>query len=179
MRSRGGVKHQHPFAGCRTGRMLWRGGSVCWRCNDLNFLYKTASIFLSVVCCSLFAAMFPSCCSKTSDSSGKRSSIAKLLLGVFVVYMLHTAWLLYGFLNTKPCDGASGEQCIPSYLTARPRLQVSQASFLTPSFSLQIDKTPYTVRSSSTNYSILTYVDRRLLHIHTCICPAWQILFAC
>uniref|UniRef100_A0A3B4F9K5 Lipid scramblase CLPTM1L n=1 Tax=Pundamilia nyererei TaxID=303518 RepID=A0A3B4F9K5_9CICH len=51
-------------------------------------------------------------------------SIAKLLLGVFVVYMLHTAWLLYGFLNTKSCDGGRGEHCITSYLAARPRLQV-------------------------------------------------------
>uniref|UniRef100_A0A665T6Q0 Lipid scramblase CLPTM1L n=1 Tax=Echeneis naucrates TaxID=173247 RepID=A0A665T6Q0_ECHNA len=48
-----------------------------------------------------------------------------LLFGVFVVYMLHTGWLLYGFLNTKPCDGGRGESCISSYLTARPRLQVS------------------------------------------------------
>ncbi|KAF3839983.1 hypothetical protein F7725_018700, partial [Dissostichus mawsoni] len=78
----------------------------------------------------LAAAMFPSCQSKapagdSGDSSTKRSSIAKMLLGVFVVYMLHTAWLLYGFLNTKPCDRSKGELCISSYLTARPRLQVS------------------------------------------------------
>uniref|UniRef100_A0A3B5MBJ3 Lipid scramblase CLPTM1L n=1 Tax=Xiphophorus couchianus TaxID=32473 RepID=A0A3B5MBJ3_9TELE len=57
----------------------------------------------------------------------KRSSVAKLLLGVFVVYMLHTAWLLYGFLNTKPCDGGRGEPCISSYLTAKPRLQLTLA----------------------------------------------------
>uniref|UniRef100_A0A3B3Y2X9 Lipid scramblase CLPTM1L n=1 Tax=Poecilia mexicana TaxID=48701 RepID=A0A3B3Y2X9_9TELE len=55
----------------------------------------------------------------------RRSSVAKLLLGVFVVYMLHTAWLLYGFLNTKPCYGGKGEPCITSYLAAKPRLQVS------------------------------------------------------
>uniref|UniRef100_A0A3B4BH96 Lipid scramblase CLPTM1L n=1 Tax=Periophthalmus magnuspinnatus TaxID=409849 RepID=A0A3B4BH96_9GOBI len=53
----------------------------------------------------------------------EKSSWAKLLLGVFIVYMLHTAWLLYSFLNNKPCDG--GEHCISSYLTARPRLQVN------------------------------------------------------
>ncbi|KAM9851510.1 lipid scramblase CLPTM1L-like [Aulostomus maculatus] len=76
--------------------------------------------------------MFPSCCSKPSDSGGKRSSFAKLLLGVFVVYMLHTAWLLYGFLNTKPCDGGRGEPCISSYLTARPRLQMSVFTCLMP-----------------------------------------------
>uniref|UniRef100_A0A3B5PU29 Lipid scramblase CLPTM1L n=1 Tax=Xiphophorus maculatus TaxID=8083 RepID=A0A3B5PU29_XIPMA len=54
----------------------------------------------------------------------RESSVAKLLLGVFVVYMLHTAWLLYGFLNTKPCDGGRGEPCISSYLAAKPRLQL-------------------------------------------------------
>ncbi|XP_074510261.1 lipid scramblase CLPTM1L-like [Sebastes fasciatus] len=81
--------------------------------------------------------MFPSCQSKPADSSGgngssNRSSIAKLLLGVFVVYMLHTAWLLFGFLNTKPCDESTGEHCITSYLTARPRLQLSVFTCLLP-----------------------------------------------
>ncbi|XP_027869226.1 cleft lip and palate transmembrane protein 1-like protein [Xiphophorus couchianus] len=76
--------------------------------------------------------MFPSCYSKPADSGGKRSSVAKLLLGVFVVYMLHTAWLLYGFLNTKPCDGGRGEPCISSYLTAKPRLQMSVFTCLVP-----------------------------------------------
>ena len=69
--------------------------------------------------------MFPSCYSKPADGGARRSSVAKLLLGVFMVYMLHTVWLLYGFLNAKPCDGGSGEHCITSYLAARPRLQVS------------------------------------------------------
>ncbi|KAM7382651.1 hypothetical protein PAMP_002373 [Pampus punctatissimus] len=78
------------------------------------------------------AAMFPSCCSKPADGSTKRSYISKLLLGVFVVYMLHTAWLLYGFLNTKPCDGGEGEHCISSYLTAKPRLQLSVFTCLVP-----------------------------------------------
>ncbi|XP_031154577.1 cleft lip and palate transmembrane protein 1-like protein isoform X1 [Sander lucioperca] len=76
--------------------------------------------------------MFPSCQSQPADSSAKKSSMAKLLLGVFVVYMLHTAWLLYGFLNTKPCDGSTGEYCITSYLTARPRLQLSVFTCLMP-----------------------------------------------
>ncbi|XP_044063868.1 cleft lip and palate transmembrane protein 1-like protein isoform X2 [Siniperca chuatsi] len=76
--------------------------------------------------------MYPSCYSKPADSGAKRSSIAKLLLGVFVVYMLHTVWLLYGFLNTKPCDRGSGELCITSYLAARPRLQLSVFTCLLP-----------------------------------------------
>nr|XP_020464128.1 cleft lip and palate transmembrane protein 1-like protein [Monopterus albus] len=76
--------------------------------------------------------MFPWCYSKPADSGGRRSSIAKLLIGVFVVYMLHTAWLLYGFLNTKPCDGGRREHCIISYLAARPRLQLSVFTCLVP-----------------------------------------------
>uniref|UniRef100_A0A3P9NXD2 Lipid scramblase CLPTM1L n=1 Tax=Poecilia reticulata TaxID=8081 RepID=A0A3P9NXD2_POERE len=58
--------------------------------------------------------------------------ISDLLLGVFVVYMLHTAWLLYGFLNTKPCDGGRGEPCITSYLAAKPRLQLTLVSVSLP-----------------------------------------------
>ncbi|XP_062254431.1 lipid scramblase CLPTM1L-like [Platichthys flesus] len=78
--------------------------------------------------------MLPSCCSKpAADGSGKKSSsVAKLLLGVFVVYSLHTAWLLYGFLNTRPCDEDRGETCITSYLTGRPRLQLSVFTCLMP-----------------------------------------------
>ncbi|XP_076016827.1 lipid scramblase CLPTM1L-like isoform X2 [Genypterus blacodes] len=78
--------------------------------------------------------MFPSCCSKPEAESGgaKRSSIAKLLLGVFVVYTLHTAWLLYGFINNKPCDRSRGEHCISSYLSTRPTLQLSVFTCLVP-----------------------------------------------
>lgn len=70
--------------------------------------------------------MFPSCHSKPAESGAKRRSVAQLLLGVFVIYALHTVWLLYGFLHTRPCDGARGEHCVTSYLAARPRLQVSR-----------------------------------------------------
>ncbi|XP_049585523.1 lipid scramblase CLPTM1L [Syngnathus scovelli] len=77
--------------------------------------------------------MFPSCCSKPANSGGKRSSMAKLVLGVFLVYMAHTAWLLYGFLNTKSCDeGRREEGCITSYLSSRPRLQLSVFTCLVP-----------------------------------------------
>uniref|UniRef100_A0A3B4Z3U3 Lipid scramblase CLPTM1L n=1 Tax=Stegastes partitus TaxID=144197 RepID=A0A3B4Z3U3_9TELE len=71
-----------------------------------------------------------------------RSSVAKLLLGVFVVYSLHTGWLLYGFLNTKPCDGGRGENCISSYLAARPRLQMSVFTCLLPDNSPLIHLLP-------------------------------------
>ncbi|XP_054637433.1 lipid scramblase CLPTM1L-like [Dunckerocampus dactyliophorus] len=75
--------------------------------------------------------MFPSCCSKPAESGGKRSSVAKLLLGVFMVYLAHTAWLLYGFLNTRPCV-EDRERCVTSYLSARPRLQLSVFTCLVP-----------------------------------------------
>ncbi|XP_077431317.1 lipid scramblase CLPTM1L-like [Vanacampus margaritifer] len=76
--------------------------------------------------------MFPSCYSKPENSGEKRSSMAKLLLGVFMVYMAHTAWLLYGFLNTKSCDEGLRENCITSYLAARPRLQLTVYTCLVP-----------------------------------------------
>lgn len=70
--------------------------------------------------------MFPSCYSKPADGSNKRISVAKLLLGVFVVYMLHSVWLLHGFFSTKGCDEGRGEHCITSYLTVKPRIQVGK-----------------------------------------------------
>ncbi|XP_028327143.1 cleft lip and palate transmembrane protein 1-like protein [Gouania willdenowi] len=90
--------------------------------------------------------MFPSCQSNAEDGGGKRRPVAKLLLGVFVVYMLHTAWLLYGFIYTKPCDRSNGEQCISSYLSARPRLQLSVFSCLIPDNSplrLEVKMDPF------------------------------------
>ncbi|KAJ8004730.1 hypothetical protein DPEC_G00139330 [Dallia pectoralis] len=77
--------------------------------------------------------MFPSCYSKPSSSNNpfKRTSITKLLLGVFVMYMFHTCWVIYGFLYTKPCDRGKGE-CISSYLAKRPHLQLSIFSCLKP-----------------------------------------------
>ncbi|XP_068616420.1 lipid scramblase CLPTM1L-like [Brachionichthys hirsutus] len=76
--------------------------------------------------------MFPSCYSKPGDGGAKRCSIAKVLLGVFVVYTLHTVWVLSGFLSTKPCDGGRGDLCITSYLAARPGLQLSVFTCLVP-----------------------------------------------
>uniref|UniRef100_A0A6Q2Y546 Lipid scramblase CLPTM1L n=1 Tax=Esox lucius TaxID=8010 RepID=A0A6Q2Y546_ESOLU len=59
------------------------------------------------------------------------TSITKLLLGVFVVYMLHTCWVIYGFLYIKSCDRGKGD-CISSYLANRPHLQLSIFSCLKP-----------------------------------------------
>uniref|UniRef100_A0A674NB70 Lipid scramblase CLPTM1L n=1 Tax=Takifugu rubripes TaxID=31033 RepID=A0A674NB70_TAKRU len=59
-------------------------------------------------------------------------SVAKMLLGVFVVYMLHSVWMLHGFFSTKSCDKGRGEQCITSYLGAKPRIQLSVFTCLVP-----------------------------------------------
>uniref|UniRef100_A0A8C7K2I8 Lipid scramblase CLPTM1L n=1 Tax=Oncorhynchus kisutch TaxID=8019 RepID=A0A8C7K2I8_ONCKI len=47
--------------------------------------------------------MFPSCYSKPTSSKDlfKRTYLTKILLGVFVVYMSHTCWVIYGFVYTK------------------------------------------------------------------------------
>uniref|UniRef100_A0A3B5PYP7 Lipid scramblase CLPTM1L n=1 Tax=Xiphophorus maculatus TaxID=8083 RepID=A0A3B5PYP7_XIPMA len=114
-------------------------------------------------------------------------SVAKLLLGVFVVYMLHTAWLLYGFLNTKPCDGGRGEPCISSYLAAKPRLQLMSVftclvpdnnlcptnSKMSPCFSRQVSVSlPEETQNNGSLYAVV-YVhkagvspleDRREVH---------------
>ncbi|XP_067094325.1 lipid scramblase CLPTM1L-like isoform X2 [Osmerus mordax] len=79
--------------------------------------------------------MFPSCYSKPTDSVFQRTSLAKILLGVFIVYMLHTCWVIYGFVYTKPCESGSGEHCISSYLATRPRLQLSIYSCSRPDHS--------------------------------------------
>ncbi|XP_013873246.1 cleft lip and palate transmembrane protein 1-like protein [Austrofundulus limnaeus] len=104
--------------------------------------------------------MFPSCYSKPAESGGKRSSVAKLVLGVFVVYLLHSAWMLYTFLTTRPCDGGRGELCITSYLTAASRLQVSVFTCLVPDNSqlhlaLTVDPfDPYSTFERQVNVSL-------------------------
>nr|XP_046172494.1 cleft lip and palate transmembrane protein 1-like protein [Oncorhynchus gorbuscha] len=80
--------------------------------------------------------MFPSCYSKPTSSKDlfKRTYLTKILLGVFVVYMSHTCWVIYGFVYTKPCARGKGD-CISSYLAERPRLQLSIFSSLRPDHS--------------------------------------------
>uniref|UniRef100_A0A8C7ZXH3 Lipid scramblase CLPTM1L n=1 Tax=Oryzias sinensis TaxID=183150 RepID=A0A8C7ZXH3_9TELE len=84
-----------------------------------------------------------------------------LLLGVFVVYALHTAWLLYGFLNSKPCDRSRGELCMASYLHNRPRLQLSvftclvpEDSQLHPIFRVNVSL-PEETRANGTLYAVV------------------------
>ncbi|XP_032325385.1 cleft lip and palate transmembrane protein 1-like protein isoform X2 [Camelus ferus] len=52
-----------------------------------------------------------------------RSSFTSLVVGVFVVYVVHTCWVMYGIVYTRPCAG--GGNCILPYLARRPKLQLS------------------------------------------------------
>lgn len=52
-----------------------------------------------------------------------RSSFTSLVVGVFVVYVVHTCWVMYGIVYTRPC--AADGNCILPYLARRPKLQVS------------------------------------------------------
>lgn len=52
-----------------------------------------------------------------------RSSFTSLVVGVFVVYVVHTCWVMYGIVYTRPCTGDGN--CIQPYLARRPKLQVS------------------------------------------------------
>lgn len=52
-----------------------------------------------------------------------RSSFTSLVVGVFVVYVVHTCWVMYGIVYTRPCTGDAN--CIQPYLARRPKLQLS------------------------------------------------------
>lgn len=52
-----------------------------------------------------------------------RSSFTSLVVGVFVVYVVHTCWVMYGIVYTRPCAGDGN--CIQPYLAQRPKLQVN------------------------------------------------------
>lgn len=53
-----------------------------------------------------------------------KTSFTTLIVGVFVVYVLHTCWVMYGIVYTKPCDGPKGDKCITPFLAGNPKLQV-------------------------------------------------------
>lgn len=54
-----------------------------------------------------------------------KTSFTTLIVGVFVVYVLHTCWVMYGIVYTKPCDVPNGDKCITPFLAGNPKLQVS------------------------------------------------------
>lgn len=54
-----------------------------------------------------------------------KTSFTSLIVGVFVVYMFHTCWVMYGIVYTTPCDNPKGENCITPFLAGNPKLQLS------------------------------------------------------
>ncbi|KAM3858194.1 lipid scramblase CLPTM1L [Diretmus argenteus] len=62
----------------------------------------------------------------------QKTSLTTLIVGVFVVYVLHTCWVMYGIVYTKPCDSPRGETCISPYLAGKPKLQLSIYTSLRP-----------------------------------------------
>ncbi|XP_034560949.1 cleft lip and palate transmembrane protein 1-like protein [Notolabrus celidotus] len=62
-----------------------------------------------------------------------KTSFTTLIVGLFVVYVLHTCWVMYGIVYTKPCDRPNGENCITPFLAENPKLQLSIFTALRPS----------------------------------------------
>uniref|UniRef100_A0A667WU42 Lipid scramblase CLPTM1L n=1 Tax=Myripristis murdjan TaxID=586833 RepID=A0A667WU42_9TELE len=62
----------------------------------------------------------------------QKTSFTTLIVGVFVVYVLHTCWVMYGIVYTKPCDSPRGDNCITPFLAGKPKLQLSVYSALRP-----------------------------------------------
>ncbi|TSO47153.1 Cleft lip and palate transmembrane protein 1-like protein [Bagarius yarrelli] len=62
----------------------------------------------------------------------QKTSLTTIIVGVFIVYVLHTCWVMYGIVYTKPCDSPRGENCISPYLAGKPRLQMSIYTALRP-----------------------------------------------
>ena len=85
--------------------------------------------------------MFPSCYSNLPKNGAyANTSVTKVAVGVFVVYVLHTCWVLYGFVYTKPCD-TRGDSCITPYFAENP--QVSHYNHL-----LRVHKIAYKLQTS-------------------------------
>ncbi|XP_033980919.1 cleft lip and palate transmembrane protein 1-like protein [Trematomus bernacchii] len=61
-----------------------------------------------------------------------KASFTSLIVGVFVVYVLHTCWVMYGIVYTKPCDNPKEDNCITSFLAGNPKLQLSIYTALRP-----------------------------------------------
>lgn len=61
-----------------------------------------------------------------------KTSFTTLIVGVFVVYVLHTCWVMYGIVYTKPCDSPKGDNCITPFLAGNPNLQLSIYTALRP-----------------------------------------------
>uniref|UniRef100_A0AAY5EVI5 Lipid scramblase CLPTM1L n=1 Tax=Electrophorus electricus TaxID=8005 RepID=A0AAY5EVI5_ELEEL len=63
---------------------------------------------------------------------GLKTSLTTIIVGVFIVYVLHTCWVMYGIVYTKPCEKPKGDSCITPYLAGKPRLQLSIYTSIRP-----------------------------------------------
>uniref|UniRef100_A0A3Q3XK39 Lipid scramblase CLPTM1L n=1 Tax=Mola mola TaxID=94237 RepID=A0A3Q3XK39_MOLML len=61
-----------------------------------------------------------------------KTSFTTLIVGVFVVYVLHTCWVMYGIVYTKPCDNPKTDKCLTPFLAGNPKLQLSIYTALQP-----------------------------------------------
>ncbi|XP_026886713.1 cleft lip and palate transmembrane protein 1-like protein isoform X2 [Electrophorus electricus] len=62
----------------------------------------------------------------------QKTSLTTIIVGVFIVYVLHTCWVMYGIVYTKPCEKPKGDSCITPYLAGKPRLQLSIYTSIRP-----------------------------------------------
>ncbi|XP_060798622.1 lipid scramblase CLPTM1L isoform X2 [Neoarius graeffei] len=62
----------------------------------------------------------------------QKTSLTTIIVGVFIVYVLHTCWVMYGIVYTKPCEKPRGDNCVSPYLAGKPRLQMSIYTALRP-----------------------------------------------
>ncbi|XP_062393834.1 lipid scramblase CLPTM1L-like isoform X1 [Sardina pilchardus] len=99
--------------------------------------------------------MFPSCYSKTTKGANANTSVTKVVVGVFVVYVLHTCWVLYGFIYTKPCDSNRGDSCISPFVAENSQLSIF--STLDPS-----DVQGHKLLHQENEFHILTKFERKL-----------------
>uniref|UniRef100_A0A8C1QXX6 Lipid scramblase CLPTM1L n=1 Tax=Cyprinus carpio TaxID=7962 RepID=A0A8C1QXX6_CYPCA len=61
-----------------------------------------------------------------------RTSLTSLIVGLFLLYVLHTCWVMFGIVYTKPCEKPKSDSCIAPYLAGKPRLQLSVYTALRP-----------------------------------------------
>ncbi|XP_030645269.1 lipid scramblase CLPTM1L [Chanos chanos] len=61
-----------------------------------------------------------------------KTSFTTIIVGVFIVYVLHTCWVMYGIVYTKPCENPKSDNCINPYLAGKPRLQLSVFTSVRP-----------------------------------------------
>lgn len=104
----------------------------------------------------------------------QKTSLTTIIVGVFIVYVLHTCWVMYGIVYTKPCEKPRDDNCISPYLAGKPRLQVSIMHRLTFPMLSHVSVVPQHP-SVCDEHDSLTHVSVMLLiytgeHLHSSAC---------